>query len=187
MSGAAKEILDYERRVNAALRSLHGRTGFEPTAVESRTPLSSLLESEEGELDEWAVRRETVKRMFDFLLADGPEPHQILRRLFALGSHMGVEPFCLLTLREKALMMGDSHGAEHWRIQKICVDPLKRSGAHSVKAPGMKGIDAAAACSKAQKGNTNRKNGHRKHFPRSQKTGDCHAAITPTKNSPITP
>ena len=120
--------------MNTALRSLKRRTNYEPSAVD--TPLYQLLEAEEGNLDEWGIRNEAIRTFFAYLLADGPHPAQILRRLFACGSHMMIEPFCLLNLREKGLMLGDSHGAQHWRMKRICTDPLMRKGAVSVRAPG---------------------------------------------------
>lgn len=151
---AAAEILQYERDVNVALRRLARRTRYEPASNE--TPLSRLLETEDGALDEWGIRNETIRTFFDYILADGPHPAQILRRLYAVGSHMMIRPFCEMTLREKAMMLGDSHGAQHWRMKRICIDPLLRNGAKSVKAPGQKGLHAQAAAAAAQKGNHNR-------------------------------
>ena len=158
-TSAAREILDYEREVAEALRRLRRRTKYEPATVD--TPMYDVLgASVDGSLDEWSIRNETVRKLFEYFLGDGPHPAQILRRIFAIGAHMMIEPFCLLNLRERALMMGDSHGAQHWRTKRICTDPLMRKGALSVKAPGQKGAAASAAASEAQQGNHNRANAH---------------------------
>lgn len=152
---ASAEILRYEREVNEALRRFSRRTNYEPVTTE--TPLSHLLETEDGALDEWGIRNEAVRKFFEYILADGPHPAAILRRLYAAGSHMMIRPFCEMTLREKAQMLGDSHGAQHWRMKRLCIDPLLRNGAKSVKAPGQKSLHAQAAASVAQKGNVNRR------------------------------
>jgi len=119
-----------------------------------------LLESEEGQLDEWAIKNETARAILLWIASDGPHPAAILRRIYLLGDHMMVPPYCLLNLREKGKMCDDTHGAQHWRMQRICVDPLVRKGAASTKAPGQKGAKASAAASIAQQGNHNRVNGH---------------------------
>ncbi len=154
---AAEELLHYERGVNAALRRLRNRTHYEPAT--DHTPLHALIEAEGGELDEWGIRNESLRKLFAYLLGDGPHPAQILRRLYAVGSHMMIEPFCLMTLREKGLMLGDSHGAQHWRMKRICTNPLMRKGAKSIKAPGQKSAKASAAAAAAAQGNHNRSNG----------------------------
>lgn len=154
---AEADVLRYERQVNQALRQMQHRTNYEPATVD--TPLDALLASESGDLDEWGVRNETIRGFFEYILADGPHPAQILRRIFAIGAHMMIEPFCLLSLRERAMMMNESHGAQHWRVRRICTDPLMRKEARSIKAPGQKSAFAAAVAAEVQQGNTNRRNG----------------------------
>ena len=107
-------------------------------------------------LAEREMRVTTLRGLFDYFKADGVHPADVLRRVYASGNHMGIEPFSLLTTRDRGLMLGDSHGAQHWRMQQICVNPLVRAGARSVKAPGQKSPGARAAASRAQQGNTNR-------------------------------
>ncbi|HEY3839261.1 MAG TPA: hypothetical protein VGL72_21960, partial [Bryobacteraceae bacterium] len=91
---AEAEILRYERNVEQALRRMARRTNHEVATVD--TPLSELLESEDGSLDDWAVRNETIRKFFSYLLGDGPHPAQVLRRLYAIGAHMMIPPFSLL-------------------------------------------------------------------------------------------
>jgi hypothetical protein len=161
------EILQYEREVRDALRLMARRTRYEPASAD--TPLSALLAGEDGMLDEWAVRNETIRTFFAFLLVDGPEPHKVMRRLYTVAAHMMIEPFCLLTVREMGLMLGDSAPAAHWRMQRMCVNQLKRVGAKSYKGPGHKSALARDVASRSQRGNQNRKQGAgravaREHF-----------------------
>jgi len=176
---AAAAVLRYEEEVNTALRRFHKRTHYEPTTDE--TPLDALLASEEGMLDEWAVKRETAMALLLWLAADGPHPAALLRRLYLMGDHMMIEPYCLLTLREKGALTNTSHGQPHWLMKRIITDPLMRKGAASVKAPGQKGARASAAAVAAQQGNHNRANGKRRHAQKSRRTG---AAGRPSATKP---
>jgi hypothetical protein len=156
---AQQEIDDYEAEVNSALKNFALRERYEPATEE--TPLSALLETDSGDLDEWALRAETIRGIGNYCAQSGPEPWRVMQLFYALMVHMGVKPYCLLTVRERAKMLGDSHGMEHWRMQQFCVNPLRRKGAHSTLAPGGKGQKAAAAASDAQQGNNNRRCKHR--------------------------
>lgn len=156
MTPTEKEISDYERDVNTSLRRFHNRTNWEPT--EHKTPLDALMAlEEEGSLEEWSVRADAIKQLFTYFVADGIRPSEVLGRVYAVGAHMGIEPFCLLTVRERGLMLGDSHGAQHYRMQKVCVDVLRRQGAKNFKAPGQKSLESRGSYSRAQQGNSNRK------------------------------
>jgi len=166
---AAREILEYEKGVNTALKRFYERTHYEATT--DQTPLDALLASEEGVLDEWAVKRETAMAVLLWIAADGPHPAALLRRLYLMGDHMMIEPYCLLTLREKGALTDTSHGQPHWLMKRIITDPLMRKGAASVKAPGQKGARASAAAAAAQQGNHNRANGKRRRAQKSRRTG----------------
>jgi hypothetical protein len=166
------EIADYEHRVTEGLRRIYKRTRFEPS--EEKTPCDAIMANEEAphcphckeaiemphELEEWGIRNETVRRMFQLFCQSGLEPWNVMREVFAIATHMGLEPWSKLTLREKSLMLGDSHGSQHWRIEKI-VNLLRRKGARSYKAPGQKSLASRGNYSVAQEGNTNRKRQHR--------------------------
>lgn len=167
-----RSLMVIERNTHEALQRLNLRTGYD-VAVDD-VSLESIFEPmSAGDLEEWGIRNDTVQRMFRYLTAAGPEAWNILSRIFAIGSHMMIEPFCLLNLREKALMLGESHGAQHWRMKRLCTDPLLRKGAKSIKAPGMKGLKAQASAAQAQQGNSNRAfkkpaqqaNGNGQHVP----------------------
>lgn len=156
MTPTEREIAEYEREVCSALKRFHNRTNWEPT--EHKTPLDALMAvEEEGSLEEWSVRADTIKQMFMYFVADGIRPSEVLGRVYAVGAHMGIEPFCQLTVRDRGLMLGDSHGAQHYRMQKVCVDVLRRQGAKNFKAPGQKSLKSRESYSRAQQGNSNRK------------------------------
>lgn len=156
---ALQAIKDYERDVNTALKKVARRTHYEQVTEE--TPLSALLESESGDLDEWALRGATIRALGNYCSQDGPEPWKVMRLFYAVMLHMGIDPYAQLTVRERALMLGDTHGAQHWRVQQFCVNRLRRAGFHSTLAPGQKGSGAAASASAAQMGNKNRGCKHR--------------------------
>ena len=149
-----------EAEVQEGLKRFYNRTHWEPCTDD--TPLSQLMASEEGTLDEWAVIRETGVRMLEWIASGGPHPAELLKRLFALGAHMYVAPFNQLNLREMGMMLGDSHAAHLWRMQRLCIDPLRRKGRHSIKAPGQKSARASEVASRAQLNNTNRKDGKKR-------------------------
>jgi hypothetical protein len=167
-AAVSQEIKDHELAVNQALLKMSRRTSYEPST--DRTPLDDILRSEASpkcphcdkpiedspELEQWGIRIDTIKHFSDFICQDGLQPWNVLRNLYAVFSHMSLEPWVLLTLREKALILGDSHGSQHFRMEKL-VNLLRRKGAHSIKAPGQKRIETRAKFSECQQGNTNRK------------------------------
>lgn len=159
VEAAEEEITRYERNVFEALRRMSRRTHYEPASVD--TPISEVLGTVDDELDEWAVRRATVTALFAYFLADGPEPWNVMRRVFLLGDHMMIRPFCELTLREKAKLLGCSHEDVRFWIKRLCVNPLMRIGAASFKAPGQKSLRAGEVAAEAQRGNDNRSKNHR--------------------------
>lgn len=154
MSSAAAEIVKYEKDVREGLRRIY-RKQWQP--VDLKTPLDELMAAEDGQLEEWSYKADVIKRMFEYFVQDGLEPCNVMQNVYAVAAHMHLEPWAHLTVRERGLILGDSHGAQHWRMQKICVNKVRRSGARSWKAPGQKSLEARGEYSEAQKGNTNRK------------------------------
>lgn len=169
---AEEEIHRYELKVNTALRKMQRRESYEPST--SVTPLEEIFASEESpkcphcseaielpnELEQYGIRCETIRRLAEFCAQDGLEPWNVMRNLYAVFSHMSLPLWSALTLREKAQLLGDSHGSQHGRIEVI-VNFLRRKGAYSIKAPGQKKIESRESFSKCQQGNTNRKRQHR--------------------------
>jgi hypothetical protein len=187
-----EEILQArEEEISAGLMRFQGRTRWEPTSEETPAhelsrkegmPLNELLEAQDGELAEWATRLETIRAFFRYITFEGIDPVEVLRRLYAVGSHMGIPPFDQLTTRDKARIFGDSHEGHRWLIKELCIKPLQRLGAKSIKAPGQKGRAASVAAHHAQKGNDNRAadhvrpNGENNRATKEANRGNVHAA-----------
>jgi hypothetical protein len=153
---------------NETLRRFYGRTGWEPATT--KTPLDELLAATESpkcghcgapiesppELEKWSIRNETTRRLFEFFAQDGLELHHVLRNVYAVGAHMGIAPFSELTVRERGIILGESHGTAN-NVQQDLTNLLRRKGHHSFKAPGQKNTKSGASYSACQKGNSNRK------------------------------
>lgn len=114
-------------------------------------------------------RRNSIALIFNYFVADGVHPAAVLRRLYAVGNYWRIPPFCLLTVRERGFMLGDSHGAQHWRMQRICVDPDRRQTGRVLRAPGQKSLQSRARFAEAQRGNSNRKRKRRRALKKGKK------------------
>ncbi len=170
------EIASYEREVERGL-SLQRRNGIEPST--NVTPLEIIFASEQsakcphcggcielpGELEKWGIQVETVRRIEQFVSQDGLHPGSILRNLYALFRHMSLPSFEALTVRQRALILGDSHGSEHLATLKV-EKLLRRKGNLAFKAAGQKTVGSRATFSKCQQGNTNRRHQHRSRHRR---------------------
>ncbi len=180
---ANQEILDYECKVNKALARLNRRESFETST--RTTALDEILADEEAPrcprcrcpvpidspaaLEQFAIRVETIKRMADFCSFNGVEPWNVLSNVYAIFAHMGLRPWVRLTLRQKAVLLGESHGSQHLRIKKL-VNFLREENAASFKAPGQKQIESGSSYSKCQEGNSNRRRQNRsRHHNRKRK------------------
>ena len=128
------EIEQYAHNVDISLRKHPSETFTTETplskvfAGENRTVLCCAapscphcdgpLDWPEG-IDEWMVRNETIKTFSEFLSQDGLEPWKVMRNLYSAFAYMGLPPWVELTVREKGLMLGDSHGSQHFRMEKM--------------------------------------------------------------------
>jgi hypothetical protein len=158
------EIERYALKVERALRK-HPREAFT-----TETPLEQIFACEASpkcphcekeieqphELEQWGIRTETIKRLAEFCAQDGLEPWKVMRNLYAAFAHMGLVPWCELTVRERGSMLGDSHGSQHFRMEKM-VNAVRKQGGSSFKAPGQKQIETRKTYSECQQGNTNRR------------------------------
>jgi hypothetical protein len=150
-----RKVAQYEKDIKSALASFRERTHFDPAA--RKVSLGELMGSMDGSLEEWGITQHSIRRFLIYCTRGGTRPAEVIRTFYAIACHMAVEPFCLLTTRERGLLLGESHGAAHWRTKKFAEDPCRRNGAKSYRAPGAKRGMAAAESSKAQKGNSNRR------------------------------
>ena len=156
---AHQAIVDYERDVEKALARVNRRS-HEPstraTALDAifadedapRCPRCDCVVELPASLEQFGIRVETIERLADFCSFDGVEPWNVARNLYAIFAHMGLRPWCVLTLREQSVMLGESHGSVHLRIKRSI---LRRQNAASFKAPGQKQVESGSSYSKCQK------------------------------------
>lgn len=110
------EVQAHEARINDVLRGVCAvRT---PELVEARTPLSELIESEDGEDDDDRHRRD-LGMIMAYFFADGPHPAQVVRRVFAVARAVRPELIGHLNGTQLALMFGETRAAQSWRVKKV--------------------------------------------------------------------
>lgn len=138
--------------VLASAFNKHGHGG-----VETYTPLSALIDGEEGDsADEAAIRRETLEKMLEYFFADGPAPHRVMKRLYALVKAIRSDLILHMSCEEIGKLFGETRAAVSWRVQQCFNKLIERNGGVG-KAPFQKSDGAREAYAAAQKGNTNRR------------------------------
>jgi hypothetical protein len=158
-----------DRQATIALRKLYRRESFEPST--NITPIDEVFAIEESPLcphcrkpvdspGQFRGSVETVRRLAEFCAQDGVHWLDVLRNLYTVFAYMGLPLFTGLRLRERAAILGDSHGSEHLRAERV-VNFVRRGGAYSFKAPGQKSIKSRESFSNCQRGNKNRKRQNR--------------------------
>lgn len=169
MSNDGEKIHDANMR--QALRSHHGRTGYVP--IVEYMPWDQLLEVEgdrgndanteedDEREDRMAERRAAIRGFYRYLLAEGDHPLKIMKRLYAVGNGMRIEPFCTMTMEERGLMFGEGKAAVSWRMKKLSGE-VEKSGQLGSRMPGQKTKGSTSKYSAAQIGNNNRAKGIRK-------------------------
>lgn len=146
--------------MHAALSSYYSRTHDSPVCVDM--PFDEALKAESDGLDgepgeyEMAQRRAAIRGAFRYLTAEGPNPLKIMKRLYALGRGLHIEPFQSMTMEESGMMFSETKAAHSWRM-KYLSGLIHRSGQKGVRLPGQKSPGASASYAECQKGNQNRK------------------------------
>lgn len=153
----------HEANMNQAMRKYYLRTGAEQPCFDM--PFDRILRSEEYDGDDEALevdedvlaqRREAIRGVFRYLVAEGPHPLKIMKRLYAVGRGLMIEPFCELTMDESALMFSESKAAHSWRV-KFLSGVIERCGMKGSRLPGQKNKSSTANYSMSQAGNSNRR------------------------------
>lgn len=154
MVGVIDWVLRKNRdRMTSGMGALHGES-----------PLESLMRMEEGDPDEeWKIRDETIQRVLGFFFAVGPDPLEVVRRVFATAKAVSPELLGDMSLEDIALLCGDGGRATvSARAKRIYNRTLEKAGMKAVKAPYQKSEEAVRTFREAQKGNQNRKNARRR-------------------------
>jgi hypothetical protein len=181
VKSAAEEIVEHRDQVAEGLRKIYAKSHF--VATDEKTPLDSLLADEESPkcphckeaieapaaLEQWAIRNETIRVLYQFFAQDGPELQNVLRNVFAVGAYFRLEPWVNLTVRDRGIILDESHGTQHHTMRKNCVNLVRRKGGKSFKAPGEKSLESHGTYSMAQQGNENRKRKPRSRHKRLRK------------------
>lgn len=169
MSGDRLNI--YDANMHEALRSYYARGGtdtVEPATIQ--TPFLELLgkegDADEGEVGEWEWRQRIlgVRAMFRWILAEGFHPLKIMKRLYAIGRALDLEPFNRLTMREQGLMFSETKAAVSWRMKQLS-GLIKGLGMNGHRLAGQKTSRASDAARAAALGNHNRANGKARRKP----------------------
>lgn len=153
--------LPHEERIEHVLGVVYRREGM-VEFPDNRTPLSDLLQREDGELSkdvftqDPAVMQEAFSRLLNYFFADGPHPGCVLRRVFAVA--WALRPSLITHMRQTdiALMFGETKAAMSWRINQIFTGYLKAAGMRGTRVPGQKSQASISNYSAAQMGNQNR-------------------------------
>lgn len=150
--------------MDAALRRYYRRTEAEMAYTDM--PFSELMKEREPgepepmeEEDPVAVMRirvQTIRTLFRYLLAEGPHPCKLMKRMFAVGRGLDIEPFSALTMTEAAMMFSETKAAHSWRM-KVLSGVIELAGMHGSRLPGQKSKTATPNYQAAQRGNQNRR------------------------------
>lgn len=106
---------------------------------------------------EWKQRALGARMVFRWILAEGYHPLKIMKRLWAVGRAMNLEPFTRLTITEQGLMFSETKAACSWRM-KVLSGLIKLAGMAGHRLPGQKTDRAVEAARKAATGNRHRAN-----------------------------
>ena len=154
----------HEARIASVLARKAHQLGYAAPSVTTYTPLSALLASEDDdEEDERQARSEILGMLIDFTLQDGPHPAKVMKNFYALVH--ALRPQALpgkWTCQDFADLFGETKAAHSWRVKKLFERRLETRGARPIKARFQKASSATANYSAAQKGNRNRRHGHRR-------------------------
>lgn len=104
---------------------------------------------------DWLQRMVGVKLVFRWILAEGFHPLKLMKRLYAVGRALGIEPFSQLTMKEQGQMFSETKAAVSWRM-KLLSGLIRLRSMAGKRLPGQKSPHSAASYSTAQQGNKNR-------------------------------
>lgn len=157
----------FEANMHAAMRAVHDRGAVELREVAIvDMPFDEMLKNEregddlEGEPGEyeWRQRILGAQIVFRWILAEGFNPLKMMKRLFAIGRALRLEPFTQMTMNEQGLMFSETKAAVSWRM-KLLSGAIKLRGMAGHRLPGQKTERAVEASRLAALGNHNRTSG----------------------------
>lgn len=161
-----ESLVVFEANMRQAERSHYART--RDGGLYEEVPFARMMAIEDEATgihppteDDFYQRRMGVMGFLRYLLSEGPSALKIMKRLYAAGAAMHMEPFCSMTAEERGLMFSDTKAAAAWRLKKLSGE-IERQGMKGSRLPGQKTKGASASYSKAQMGNSNRRRKRRR-------------------------
>lgn len=152
----------HEKRIESLLRRKAAERGSQAEAVTTYTPLSALLQAEDGADDEQAAaaRSEVLGMMIDFTLQNGPHPAAVLKNFYALVHALRPQAMPNWTCQNYADLFGETKAAHSWRVKQLMERFVVARGGRPIRARFQKAASSTKNYSAAQKGNRNRRHGH---------------------------
>lgn len=150
---AAMDAVLYRNR-EAIASGCHAHVGH--------SPLDELIRREEGDAGEERMvqRQEIFRGLLGYFFADGPEPLDVLRRVYAVVKAVAPDHIGDMSLEDLAVLCGDGGRATtSARIKRIYNRYIEEAGGRSVSAPFQKSAETVGKYQAAQRGNHNRKQG----------------------------
>jgi hypothetical protein len=148
----------HEIRIQQALQAAAIRRGL-PEVPDHKTPLSTLLEAEDGsaEGDLAKIRREVVAQFLGLCFQDGIHPASAMKNLYAIAHALSPETFGHMTCADIAQLFGESKAAHSWRVKQIFSKLPRSRGARPITLGWQKSPAAVEKYRQAARGNTNRR------------------------------
>lgn len=109
---------------------------------------------------DWTQRVLGARLVFRWVLAEGFRPLKIMKRLWAIGRAMGIEPFTQLTMDEQGKMFSETKAAVSFRM-RVLSGLIQLRGMSGHRLSGQKTAASRGSYSLAQMGNGNRAKGRR--------------------------
>lgn len=153
-----REIDPQEARIASVLARKAHAMGYEGESATTYTPLSALLQSEDGDTEEAQIRAEAIGAFIDFVLQRGPHPAHALKNFYAVVHAIRPQSLPDWTCQDFADLFGETKAAHSWRVKQL-FSRLSARSPRPIKARFQKSASASASYSAAQKGNNNRRHG----------------------------
>lgn len=175
------DALDQDTKATDAMRAAARKAAeaFRRSHEDDFAWLADLADGSASLVDDydWQQRMMGVKLAFRWILAEGFHPLKMMKRLYAVGRAMGIDPFTQLTMEEQGLMFSETKAAVSWRM-KLLSGIISRRAMAGKRLPGQKSPHSAGSYSVAQKGNDNRATGARKRQRQSSFLRSLHVPKT---------
>lgn len=155
----------HEANMRAASDSFFERSNYE--GIDTNMPFDELLAAEEELPDDISdeevryIRSAAIRALYRYLLGEGPHPLKVMKRLYAVGAGLLIEPFVSMTQEERAMMFSEKKASVSWRMKKLS-GLIKRSGQRGSRLPGQKPESSTPNYSAAQMGHSNRRRKRRR-------------------------